>query len=178
MGTVARHAGVGVGSLYRRYGSKDELLQHLCLLSMEQNASAADEALAAADAGEGLAGYIRACVGFSAGAFAPIAGQVTVSREMGRLSARVREQRERLVRRANLDGSLRGGVEAMDIAWLIESLSGGFVGVPANEQDNIRERLLAISIEGLRASDGPSLPGYPPLAEDYERRWYASARST
>src|ERR1700722_4204909 len=37
---VAERAGVGMGSLYRRYGSKTELLQRLCVVAMEQNIGA------------------------------------------------------------------------------------------------------------------------------------------
>src|SRR5580700_9164196 len=33
---VAERAGVGMGTLYRRYGSKTELLQRMCVLAMEQ----------------------------------------------------------------------------------------------------------------------------------------------
>jgi AcrR family transcriptional regulator len=55
---VAERAGVGVGSLYRRYGSKTELLQRLCVLAMQEAASAAEVALGAEDAWTGLAGYI------------------------------------------------------------------------------------------------------------------------
>ena len=39
---VAERAGVGMGTLYRRYGSKTELLQRLCLLAMEQTVAAAE----------------------------------------------------------------------------------------------------------------------------------------
>ena len=39
---VAKRAGVGMGSLYRRYGSKAELLQRLCVLAMEDGISAAE----------------------------------------------------------------------------------------------------------------------------------------
>src|ERR1700758_5294921 len=54
---VADRAGVGMGTLYRRYGSKTELLQRLCVLSMEQALDAAEEALKSDDPWAGLAGY-------------------------------------------------------------------------------------------------------------------------
>ena len=171
MGAVAKRAGVGIGSLYRRYASKDELLQHLCVLSMEQNVNAAEGALRAADAWEGLAGYVRACVGFSAGAFAPIAGQIEVTPEMRTLSRRARELLEQVVERARADGSLRDGVEALDVAWLIEHFAGPFPALPTPERENVRKRLLAISIDGLRPGGGGPLPGPPPTAYDYEHRW-------
>src|ERR1700757_3030890 len=71
---VAERAGVGMGTLYRRYGSKTELLQRLCVLAMEQALAAADQSLAMDEPWDALSSYVHACVGFSAGAFAPLAG--------------------------------------------------------------------------------------------------------
>src|SRR5277367_3216513 len=51
---VAERAGVGMGSLYRRYGSKTELLQRLCVLAMEQNIAAAEQSLAMDDPWDAL----------------------------------------------------------------------------------------------------------------------------
>ena len=36
MAEIARRAGVGIGTLYRRYPSKEALVQHLCLDGMRQ----------------------------------------------------------------------------------------------------------------------------------------------
>lgn len=71
---IAERAGVGIGSLYRRYATKRDLLQHLCVLAMEQGVEAAERGLADDDAWAGLAGYIRDCVAFGTGALAPLAG--------------------------------------------------------------------------------------------------------
>ena len=79
---VAARAGVGVGTLYRRYGSKTELLQRLCVLAMEQVLTAADDALASGDPWDGLCGYIAACVELRSGALASLAGQIETTAEM------------------------------------------------------------------------------------------------
>src|SRR5215510_13858662 len=44
--TVAEHAGVGISALYRRYRSKEELLQRLCLDGLRWYVAAAEAALA------------------------------------------------------------------------------------------------------------------------------------
>jgi len=75
---VAASAGVGMGTLYRRYGSKTELLQRLCVLAMEQAIEAADEALQAGDPWAGLCGYIQACVEMRSGALASLAQEASV----------------------------------------------------------------------------------------------------
>ena len=64
---VAARAGVGVGTLYRRYGSKTELLQRLCVLAMEQALAAAGEALAATIRGTACAATSRPASSCAAG---------------------------------------------------------------------------------------------------------------
>src|ERR1700731_4950642 len=59
---VAERAGVGMGTLYRRYGSKSELLQRLCVLAMDQALAAAEQPLAHSDPGAGLCDSLPLCV--------------------------------------------------------------------------------------------------------------------
>ena len=160
---VAERAGVGMGTLYRRYGSKTELLQRLCVLAMEQTLAAADEALRAADPWTGLAGYVRACVELRAGALASLAGQIETTAEMLGAARRSMARTQDLVARAHRDGSLRADVTALDVTWLIEQFSRRSPDpVDPDEERNVRGRLLAIALDGLRADPGEALPGRPP----------------
>jgi len=168
---VAERAGVGMGSLYRRYGSKSDLLRRLCVLAMEQAIEAADVALAAADPWEGLAGYVRASVGFRSGALAPLAGTIETTPDMWQTSRRARRLLQEVVARASREGALRPDVTALDVTWLIELFSRQSPGRPGPEDENVRRRLLAIALDGLRARDAEPLPEPPPSAQAYEERW-------
>lgn len=169
---VAERAGVGMGTLYRRYGSKTELLQRLCVLAMEQTLAAADEALQAADPWTGLAGYIRACVELRSGALASLAGQIETTAEMLGAARQGMARTEDIVARAHRDGSLRADVTALDITWLIEQFSRRPPDpVDPGEERNVRARLLAIALDGLRADPGNTLPGRPPSRAQYVNRW-------
>jgi AcrR family transcriptional regulator len=168
---VAERAGVGMGSLYRRYGSKVELLQHLCELSMEQSIEAARDALAAADAWSGLATYVRTCATFGSGALADVAGRIPVTARMLRTSRRSRALLIAVVARAHGEGTLRSDVTPLDVAWLIEQLARRGAGRRDARDDNVRERLIAIALDGLRATDRAPLPGRPPTAAHYAARW-------
>jgi AcrR family transcriptional regulator len=171
---VAKRAGVGMGSLYRRYGSKTELLRRLCLLAMEQAIEAAETALATDDAWTGFATYVRTCVAFGSGALAPLAGTIETTPEMWQASRRGRELLEAIVDRARREGGLRPDVTTLDVAWLIELFSRR----PADgaEDQDVRARLLAIALDGLRTPRPEPLPGGPPSAIHYEGRWrYRSA---
>jgi AcrR family transcriptional regulator len=161
-----------MGTLYRRYGSKTELLQRLCVLAMEQTLAAADEALQAADPWTGLAGYVRACVELRSGALASLAGQIETTAEMLGTARQGMARTEHIVDRAHRDGSLRADVTALDITWLIEQFSRRPPDpVDPREERNVRARLLAIALDGLRADPGNPLPGRPPSRAQYVNRW-------
>jgi AcrR family transcriptional regulator len=168
---VADRAGVGIGSLYRRYGSKTELLQRLCILAMEESISAAHEGLAQDDAWAGLACYISRCVAFRSGAFAPLAGTIETTPAMRRLAKRGRGLVDELVTRAHRSGALRPDATALDVAYLIEQFARRASSETTDEEDNVRRRLLAIALDGLRAHGNEPLPGTPPSAANYEKRW-------
>ena len=172
---VAERAGVGMGTLYRRYGSKTELLQRLCVLAMEQALQAADDALRAGDPWTGLAGDVRACVELRSGALAALAGQIETTAEMRAVARRSMTRLGEIVARAHRDGRLRPDVTALDITWLIEQFSRRAPDpVEPDEERNVRARLVAIALDGLRAQAGPNpaaLPGRPPSRARYVRRW-------
>jgi len=173
---VAERAGVGMGSLYRRYGSKADLLRHLCMLAMEQAIEAAKDGLAAEDAWSGLVGYVRACVGFGSGALATLAGTIESTPRMWETSRRGRRLLDELVTRAREQGGLRADVTALDIAWLIELFGRQGPNWPGTGDSGVRDRLLAIALAGLRADTAGAepLPAPPPSQARYEQRWRAA----
>lgn len=167
---IAERAGVGMGSLYRRYSSKEELLQRLCVLAMEQAIEAAEAALRAEDPWTGLADYIRQCVAFGSGALAPLAGTIETTSDMSQTSQRSQRLVETLTTRARSAGALRADVTTLDILLLIEHFSRPNPA-PTGEDDNTRRRLLAITLDGLKAQDAEPLPGHPPNLQPYRARW-------
>lgn len=165
---VAERAGVGVGTLYRRYGSKADLLRRLCELAMQQTIEAARAALADEDAWAGLAGYVRTCVALGSGALAPLAGTIETTPEMWATSRRARGLLGELVARAQREGGLRPDVTALDVAWLVEFF--GRQGPTGTDLGAVRRRVLAIALDGLRSGTEP-LPGPAPDPAHYEGRW-------
>jgi AcrR family transcriptional regulator len=169
---VAQRAGVGMGTLYRRYGSKTELLQRLCLLAMEQALDAAAVALRAADPWAGLAGYITACVELRSGALAALAGQIETTGPMRDTARRSQERAAEIVGRAQASGQLRPDVTALDITWLIEQFSRRAPApLDSGQERSVRARLVAIALDGLRAPGPVALPGPAPSRAHYEKRW-------
>ena len=80
-----RRAGVGIGTLYRRYPSKEALVQHLCLDGMQRLEAAARTALDQVDddAWEAFSGFMDGGLAAGAGSLgAALAGTFTPSDEL------------------------------------------------------------------------------------------------
>ncbi|MGW4471972.1 TetR/AcrR family transcriptional regulator [Nonomuraea sp. NPDC004354] len=177
---IAARAGVGIGSLYRRYRTKEELFQRLLVLSLDQWIAAAEQGLAADDPWEGLAGFITACVEFGQGTLSPVAGTVEGTQEMRVKNDRGDELLDALVTRAGEAGALRPGVTAVDVSLLIEQLGSSPLldqlrkqgrGDMLAEAAAARARLVAIAVDGLRAVHGEPLPGPAPTGRLFTERW-------
>ncbi|MEU0482437.1 helix-turn-helix domain-containing protein [Streptosporangium sp. NPDC006013] len=178
--TIAARAGVGIGSLYRRYRTKEELFQRLSVLSLEHWIEAAEQGLADPDPWAGLAGFIKDSVEFGQGTMAPIAGAIEVTDEMSAKSRRGDDLLDALVRRAHGAGTLRPDVTVTDISLMIEQLGrsplvdqlrkqGRDDLLPAATQ--ARARLITIALDGLRSGSPGRLPGDPPGEELFTARW-------
>lgn len=132
---------------------------------------AANDALAANEAWEGLCDYVRRCIDFGAGAFAPAAGIIEATDEMWKLARAVRRRVVKLVSRAQRDGALRADVNAVDILQLIEHFSRTHPGGSGWQQRAWPARQLAIALSGLHADAAVPLPTPAPAPEDYEATW-------
>ncbi|HET9609168.1 MAG TPA: TetR family transcriptional regulator [Acidimicrobiales bacterium] len=177
---IAARAGVGIGSLYRRYRTKDELFQRLALLSVEHWNDAAARALEDHDPWRGLAGFVTACAEFGQGTLGAIAGAIAVTDEMASASARGDDLLAALVVRAHDAGVLRPDVTPVDVTLLVEQLGrsplvdqirkqGRDDLLPAAEA--ARRRVIAVAVDGLRAGHPAPLPGAPPPLSLFSERW-------
>jgi AcrR family transcriptional regulator len=177
---IAARAGVGIGSLYRRYRTKEELFQRLAALSLDETNEAAERGLADDDPWAGLTGFISACVEFRQGSLGPVAGSIEVTEEMWAKYARGEELLAALVARAREAGVLRSDVTPVDVSLLIEQLGTSPVldQLRLQGRDNLiaeaanaHDRLIAIALDGLRAVHTRPLPGDPPSGRLFTERW-------
>lgn len=177
---IAKRAGVGIGSLYRRYRTKEELFQRLVELSLDTWQRAAEEGLANEDPWDGLAHYVTTAVSFGPGSLAPIAGTIAITPEIAAKNESSDRAAETIVERAHKAGVLRKDVTTIDLHLLIEQLSTSPLLEQLSQQgkteltkaaENARQRLTAIALDGLRATAPHKLPGEPPTYELFSARW-------
>ncbi len=171
---VAERAGVGIGALYRRYESKDVLLQRLCGDGLDAYIAEAEAALdrADGDAWETFAGFMRRVVEVGAGSLTRrLAGTFTATPELYAAAARAGKLNVELVDRAKSAGVLRADVEVNDLSLIFEQLAAVRLG-DEKRSGRLRQRYLALLLEALRArSDNGALPGPAPTDAELRKRW-------
>jgi AcrR family transcriptional regulator len=169
---VAARAGVGISALYRRYGSKEELLRRLCAEGQRQYIAEAEAALAEeGDPWAAFTTFMRRIVDADTHSLVlRLAGTFAPTNEMYRNGQRAEELNEQLFERTRAAGAIRPDIEAVDISLLFEQLAA--VRVADEERTRqLRRRYLALALDALHARSGTPLPGPPPRWEEISRRW-------
>jgi AcrR family transcriptional regulator len=170
---VAKRAGVGIGALYRRYASKEELLRRLCAEGLRQYIAAIEDALAQHDSDpwSAFTEFMRRIVDADTHTLTlRLAGTFSPTEELNREAARAQELNVRLLERTKAAGAIRPDIEVSDLSLLFEQLAA--VRVADEERTRqLRHRYLALILDALRISSGSPLPGPPPDWEEISRRW-------
>jgi AcrR family transcriptional regulator len=148
---IAARAGVGVGTVYRRFASKDALIDELLRLALEDFLSATDQALARTD-GHGLEQLLRA-FGQSFADHARYANLFLQRPTDAATTRRIRAAIDELTARAIAAGTVNPAItegDAMALVWAMQGLvqSAGEIAPEA------WQRFLDIHLAGLRAA-GP-----------------------
>lgn len=164
MTDIAEEAGLGIGTLYRNFPSKEELVNALVLDRLTSASEAVGKTAEAPDAWKALVRLI--------GSIANVQLENRVLSQFlgGRIagSPELQQQRdvfydvlERVVERAQRDGKLRRDVNVADIRMTMMALAH-----VASSESPLAQRLvlryLGVVIDGLRAPAESELPG-PPL---------------
>jgi AcrR family transcriptional regulator len=159
MPEVARSAKVGVGTVYRHFPTKDELIAALAAEWFEGLAEKAQEGLEMQDAWEGVSDFIR----FSAQIQADDRGlcEVMGSRpdvmDAAAREAGLPDLCDRLVKRAQRSGQLRRDLAWEDIPMIACGL-GGIAQAAVGPGADRWPRLVEIILDGLRAPGSAKLP--------------------
>jgi AcrR family transcriptional regulator len=169
---VAGRAGVGIGALYRRYGSKEDLLRRLAADGLLVYIAAVEDALAdEGDPWEAFANFMRRIVDADTHSLTlRLAGTFTPTEQLYRDSSKAQELNEKLFRRTRDAGAIRPDIEVDDVALLFEQLAAVRMGDEERTR-LLRRRYLELLLDGLRDRSGSQLPGPPPGWEEIQRRW-------
>ncbi|KQQ94882.1 TetR family transcriptional regulator [Arthrobacter sp. Leaf141] len=168
---VAHHAGVGVGTAYRRFANKEELIEAIWQQQVDELEAILREAVAAPDPWEGLVQYLEKSLAAQAkdrGMAQMLAGRTWpdhYDQQRDRLAPLV----DQVADRARGAGALREDVTGTDLIFLqiaLTDISGtvqsGSAPEGRDDADRLYRRYLWIVLDGLRAS--ASAPSKLPVA--------------
>lgn len=147
---IARRAGVGIGTLYRRFPNRTALLEAVYVDEIQSVCDRAYDFAEKLEPFDALAAWLRSFVGYGISKKS-LAGELTDA--LGKDSefftackVNVREAGDLLLDAAQADGSVRPELQLMDILRLVGGITMGRDMEP--DQAN---RLLDIVLVGLRA---------------------------
>lgn len=170
--TIARRAGVGVATLYRRFPTRASLVTAAFDEQLAECAAVFDAALADPDPWRGLCTFIETvCAaqaadrGFS-GAFL---AQYDDTDDARRQLDRAEPDLARLVQRAKDAGRLRTDFDPSDVLLLLLA-NGGLTAQPPRVAEAASRRLVAYFLQSARAGRAAPLPPPAPLEVDRIRQ--------
>jgi AcrR family transcriptional regulator len=169
MEDIARRAGVGVGTLYRRYPTRGDLIAAAFEPKMTAYAQAARDALADPDPWHGFCGYVEQICGMQAGD----RGFTTVLTMTFPTAKQFEADRDRaytdfstLVDRAKAAGKLRADFVTEDMPMFLMANAGVLTATAGAAPDTWR-RLVGYLIQACAAPAAQPLPDSPAPRQMY-----------
>jgi AcrR family transcriptional regulator len=149
---IAHHAGVGVGTVYRRFADKEQLIDALFDERLDAIAARAESASEIADPWlaletffEGILGELANDRGLRELSFAGRHGRERVARARARIDPLV----DVLVARAHASGQLRADVVATDVMF-VQKMVCAVIDMTRDVSRDAWRRYLTIVLDGLR----------------------------
>jgi AcrR family transcriptional regulator len=140
---IAARAGVGAGTVYRHFPSKEALFEAVTRVRVEDLVADAQQRAAAAEPGPAFFGFLLR-----------LADEAAAKRDLpqaiavpGALQDAMRSSLGLLLRNAQNAGAVRPGVTANDLVVL---LKGMLVSLQQDPDPALRDRIVAIIADGLR----------------------------
>ena len=153
---IARRAGVGIGTLYRHFPTRQALLEAVYRDQVEMLSARADELLGSASPGEALVTWLRALVDFGSTkrslTSALLATLGKNSELVSACGAMMRESAAALLTRAQEAGQVRADASATDLLRLVHAVSMAVDRPPV--EDGQADRMIGLIADGLRYQPG------------------------
>jgi AcrR family transcriptional regulator len=163
---IAKRAGVGVGTAYRRFSSRSELIEALFDERLEQMVTLAEECLEIEDPWDALVSFIERSTELQSsdrGLKEVILGSNEGREKLGEIRQRMRPLGGQMIQRAKDSGDLREDFEAQDLPML-QIMLGGIADASAETEPDLWRRYLSLLLMGMRAEE--KLAGPPPPSWD------------
>ncbi|HEY1370680.1 MAG TPA: TetR/AcrR family transcriptional regulator [Gaiellaceae bacterium] len=161
---ITRHAGLGMGTLYRHFPTKEELIDAVLEESFADLVGAAEQAALEEDAWAAFTGFLEQALALHVGNRGLKDMLATTARGRKRaeaMRARIRPLMRRLIVRAQEQGTLRPDFTPEDLPVVFWA-AGRVIETTATVAPDYWRRYLALLLDGLRSGAATPLPR-PPL---------------
>jgi AcrR family transcriptional regulator len=161
---IARRAAVGMGTLYRHFPTKEDLVDAVLEDTFDEIVGAAEQALTVEDAWRGLCSFFEHFFALhvkNRGLKDMLATRAHGRERADAMRARMRPLIRRLVARAQEQGALRADFAPEDMPFVIWSV-GRVIEETRGVAPELWRRHLGFLLDGLRADAATPLP-HPPL---------------
>jgi AcrR family transcriptional regulator len=150
---IARRAGVGIGTLYRHFPTRDELIGAVYQRELQQIADAAEQLLATKPAGDALHQWMRLFVDYigTKKLIAAALNPATLSDLYAKAGSRIPDCISLMVGRARAAGEIRDDVEPGDV---LRALAGLTYGNTDPDWQASALRLIDVLMAGMRVTRG------------------------
>jgi AcrR family transcriptional regulator len=170
---IAHYAGVGVGTVYRHFPDREQLIDGLFEQRIDEVAALLEAALEDPDPWHGLTGFLERNLELQAndrGLRELILGAAGGFERLARARARLYPVGVQLIERTRATGALRADVEPQDLP-LIQLMLSSVIDVSHDIAPELWRRFLALVLRGMRAEPGAPepLPAEPPPAEQVDQ---------
>jgi AcrR family transcriptional regulator len=146
---IARRAGVGHGTVFRRFPTKDGLRAAVLRLRLEEILARATELLAEPDAGQAFEEFVWvAAESCHRDRFLFEGVEKCVFEDVSTLKAELHGVGDKLIRRARRAGAIRRGVDSRDVGALV---GAAIQAATHAERDDDWRRYIQVVLDGLRA---------------------------
>lgn len=163
---VAHHAGVGVGTVYRRFPTKEELIEAVFTDRLEDLVTLAEEALAAPSAWDGLTGFLRTSARWHAADRGLRDAALSMDeRHFKQAGEQLAPLLEQIMARAHAEGTLRPDAGFHDFP-IIMAMVTEMAQHSEEYRPGLYERYLELMIDGLRARPDNGSLGTAPTEAD------------
>jgi AcrR family transcriptional regulator len=172
MEEIAREAGVGIGTLYRRFPDRESLILAVHIGTLQGLAAMARTAMEEEpDAWSALERVVRCCTAYRFDVLRSVynpemEAALVASPDLQAAADEWLTRIDQLVKRAQADGIMRPDIGSGDLLATISMVICHPPELPPSMAEMMRTRFLEVMLDGLRISDGSRLTGSPVESRD------------